>query len=62
MPRERRKFAEVLSNPLASEFSSSNSSICSSSDSETYEPPNRSKHKDLNYVKEVVEDADPVAQ
>ena len=59
MPRGQRKFAQILSNSVLSEYSTP-TKTCSSSDKEFYEPPNPSKIKEFDFIEETLESKDPV--
>ena len=61
IPRGNRKFAQLLSNNVLSEYSTP-TETCSSSDAEFYEPPNPTKIKDFEFIEETVDSKDPVAQ
>ena len=59
MPRGKRKFAQIISNNVLSEYSTP-TETCFSSDNEFYVPPNLSKIKDFEFISEIVDSKDPV--
>ena len=61
IPRGNRKFAQLLSNNVLSEYSTP-TETCSSSDAEFYEPPNPTKIKDFEFIEETVDSKDLVTQ